>query len=269
MKPKAPPSLVQPGPGILWAMQHAVIYAFKSPGSGAVYVGKHKVHPMDLVEWSRAGVGPLPDGYLGSGRRWLRIVEDDGSAAVEWRILARVGGTQDVINKAERRAIQLARAVFGALCLNHKNGGGGRIPKGEASERSRTRIDPKARQEHHAERMRQWWAEPGRKEAHAAQSKRQWSDPAMRRKLQDGMASDGRPSGDDWQRKIGATHKALAQTQERKAQLSVASRIGHRKRRARKALAPFRRAPALQSPGVVLWDAPCGSPLGIAGPGLH
>lgn len=245
----------------------AVIYAFRSPVSGAVYVGKHTVHFLDLAEWSRAGVGPLPDGYLGSGRRWLRTATEEGSAAVEWRILARVDGTQAEINSAERRAIRLARASFGPLCLNHKNGGGGRIANGEAPQRSRPLLDPKARQEHHAEKMRQWWAKPGRKEAQAAQSQRQWNDPAMRRKMQDGMASDGRPSGDDWKRKIGASCKAAAQTAERKAQLDHAREVRDRKRRARKALAPYRCQPTLQSPSVTLWPAPSGSPLGISGPG--
>ena len=188
---------------------------------------------------------------------------------MDWRILARVGGTQEVINKAERRAIRLARAVFGALCLNHKNGGGGRIPKGEASERSRTRMDPKTRQEHHAERMRQWWAEPGRKEAQTAKAQRQWMDPQMRQKMEAGLASAVRPPADESHRKIGVTHKVLAQKPERRAQLDRARAVRDRKQSARKALAPFRRAPALHSPGVTVWRTPCGSPLGIAGPGLH
>ena len=40
---------------------------------------------------------------------------------------------------------------------------------------------------------------------------------------------------------------------ERKAQLTRASMISVRKRRARKALAPFVQPPALTAPGVTLW----------------
>ena len=63
-----------------------------------------------------------------------------------------------------------------------------------------------------------------------------------------------------------ATHKALAQTPERRALFSRAAKIGHRKRRARKALAPFLHPPLWDTPGLTVWLAPSGSPLGITTP---
>ncbi|MBS0002326.1 MAG: hypothetical protein KFF45_04520 [Thioalkalivibrio sp.] len=63
-----------------------------------------------------------------------------------------------------------------------------------------------------------------------------------------------------------ATHKALAQTPERRALFSRAARIGHRKRRTRKALAPFLHPPLSDTPGLTVWLAPPGSPLGITTP---
>lgn len=123
MKPKAPPSLVQPGPGILWAMQHAVIYAFRSPGSGAVYIGKHEPKSgVDPTQWPRRGNGRLPDGYKGSGNVVPRFHERHGTT-VQWRILAIV--PLDDWVRAERRAIHLARLIFGPKCVNIRDGGEG------------------------------------------------------------------------------------------------------------------------------------------------
>lgn len=66
-----------------------------------------------------------------------------------------------------------------------------------------------------------------------------------------------------------AQGKARIQTPEGAATLARAQTVAARKGRARKVLSPFRRPPALQSPGVTVWHAPCGSPLGIAGPGRN
>ena len=99
----------------------AVIYAFRSPGSGAVYIGKHQCSPEG---WPRRGTGCLPDGYRGSGVVVGRFHRRHG-AAVQWRILAVVDGDRDAVNAAERRAIRLARVVLGRRCVNVLEGGDG------------------------------------------------------------------------------------------------------------------------------------------------
>ena len=99
----------------------AVIYAFRSPGSGATYIGKHQCSPGG---WPRRGTGCLPDGYRGSGVVVGHFHRRHG-AAVQWRILAVVDGGRDAVNAAERRAIRLARALLGKLCVNHASGGDG------------------------------------------------------------------------------------------------------------------------------------------------
>lgn len=98
-----------------------VIYAFRSPASGAVYVGKHQCSPEG---WPRRGAGRLPDGYKGSGVAVVNFHRRHG-AAVQWRILAVVDGDRDTVNAAERRAIRLARAVLGRQCVNRQAGGDG------------------------------------------------------------------------------------------------------------------------------------------------
>lgn len=105
-------------------MQQAVIYAFCSPGSGGVYIGKHAVTRDALEKWPRRGTGCLPDGYRGSGVVVGHFHRKHG-AAVQWRILARVTGTRDRMNAAERRAIRLARHILGRLCVNQRDGGDG------------------------------------------------------------------------------------------------------------------------------------------------
>lgn len=116
----------------------AVIYAFRSPGSGAVYIGKHK---CDCAGWPKRGFGRLPDGYKGSGRAVRRFHERHGEA-VEWRVLVVVDAARDAVNAAERRAIRLARKVLGRKCANMTDGG-----DGWTSERSRNHwSDPKNRE---------------------------------------------------------------------------------------------------------------------------
>lgn len=97
----------------------AVIYAFRSPGSGAVYIGKHECDPS---RWPRRGSGRLPDGYAGGGKAVARFHARHGER-VEWRILAVVAPGD--WPRAERRAIRLARALFGQRCVNVLAGGPG------------------------------------------------------------------------------------------------------------------------------------------------
>lgn len=101
----------------------AVIYIFRCP-KGRVYAGRRTVSPEALRCWPNRGAGPLPDGYRGSGKAWQRVARKHGDALV-WRIVARVDGTRQDADRAERRAVALTRAVFGRLCLNLRDGGQG------------------------------------------------------------------------------------------------------------------------------------------------
>lgn len=103
---------------------HTVIYIFRST-SGRAYVGRRAVSAGALRRWPRAGRGPLPDGYCGSGKVWQAVVARHGMAGAEWRILARVTGSRDEANAVERRAVRLARAIFGPSCVNIRDGGDG------------------------------------------------------------------------------------------------------------------------------------------------
>jgi hypothetical protein len=98
-----------------------VIYAFRSPGSGAVYIGKHEPK-VDPAHWPRRGNGKLPDGYEGSGLVVPRFHARHGER-VQWRILAVVPLAD--WPRAEQRAVDLARAVFGRKCVNIADGGQG------------------------------------------------------------------------------------------------------------------------------------------------
>ncbi len=101
----------------------AVIYIFMCP-KGCVYAGRRTVSPEALRFWPNRGTGPLPDGYAGSGKAWQRVARKHRDALV-WRIVARVDGTRQDADRAERRAIRLTRALFGRLCLNIFDGGQG------------------------------------------------------------------------------------------------------------------------------------------------
>ena len=101
----------------------AVIYIFRCP-KGRVYAGRRTVSPDALRCWPNRGTGPLPDGYKGSGKAWQRVARKHGDALV-WRIVARVDGTRQDADRAERRAVALTRALFGRLCLNLRDGGQG------------------------------------------------------------------------------------------------------------------------------------------------
>lgn len=101
-----------------------------------------------------------------------------------------------------------------------------------------TRAETKAKTRRHLERLQ---ADPDwqeRRDAGLAKAKVAASAPEVRAKAN---ASNS------------VTHKALAQTPERQALFVRAAQIGHRKRRARKALAPFSVPPSISRPGVCLW----------------
>lgn len=100
-------------------MTAVVIYAFRSPGSGAVYLGKHECDPTG---WPRRGNGRLPDGYPGRGKVVEHFHRRHG-AKVQWRILTivPVAGWP----RAEKRAIHIARRIFGSRCVNIRDGGDG------------------------------------------------------------------------------------------------------------------------------------------------
>lgn len=281
-------------------MQHVVIYAFRSPGSGAVYIGKRepKVNPTG---WPRRGRGYLPDGYKGSGDVVPRFHARHGSR-VEWRILAIVPVAD--WSRAERRAIHLARLIFGRKCVNIRDGG-----EGSTSADARALwTDPTYAQRTKAG-IRAAMARPAVKAKLSAAGKRSWSDPAYAERMKGVMSEvmerpgmlDRRNAGikeahtrpdtkaktlrhlerlqadPDWQARRAAglakamqaasapevrakanasnslTHKALAQTPERKALFVRAAQIGQRKRRARKALAPFCVPPSIAGRGATLW----------------
>lgn len=290
-------------------MSAVVIYAFRSPGSGAVYVGKHECDPTD---WPRRGNGRLPDGYPGKGRVVDRFHRRHG-AAVQWRILAVVSVSDWV--QAERRAIHLARLICGRRCVNQSSGGDGFTsadslalwadPKVKAKRRD-TEATP-AVKERRSAAMKAVHARPdvrarraaaaarpdtkekrsiAAKEVHAredvkarhrqgtkdalarpevraklsAASKEVMARPEVRARM---AATNARPEVKA--RRSAATKEALNRPEVR-AKLGDAMRRSWQRRRATKALAPFRRAPALHRPGLTVWHAPCGSPLGMAGP---
>ncbi len=101
---------------------HTVIYIFRST-SGSAYVGRRAVSAGALRRWPRAARGPLPEGYCGSSKVWQAVVARHGMDSADWRILARVSGSREDANAVERRAIRLARAIFGASCVNIREGG--------------------------------------------------------------------------------------------------------------------------------------------------
>ena len=80
----------------------SVIYLVWAPTAGRFYVGKH-VTP-NAFEWPRRGTGPLPDGYLGSGTVWRRVVKKYGRDGLRWIILARC--------ESEAEAYRLERDVY-------------------------------------------------------------------------------------------------------------------------------------------------------------
>lgn len=99
-------------------MTTAVIYIFRCP-RGRVYAGKTT---RGVEAWPHRGRGPLPSGYVGSGRAWKAIFRKHGPAC-EWRVLWT--GPEAEVWQVERRVIRLTRRVFGNRCVNFKDGGDG------------------------------------------------------------------------------------------------------------------------------------------------
>lgn len=99
-----------------------VIYLFVSP-SGRAYAGRHTCQHEG---WPRRGSGALPSGYRGSGKLWANVTRRHGSA-IRWIILRRFGpdAARADIDAAERRAVRLARAMWGERCMNLREGGEG------------------------------------------------------------------------------------------------------------------------------------------------
>lgn len=268
-------------------MQHVVIYAFRSPGSGAVYLGKHECDPAG---WPRRGNGYLPDGYKGSGDVVPHFHTRHG-AAVEWRILAIV--PLDDWPRAERRAIHLARLIFGRKCVNIRGGG-----RGLSSAESRAMLaDPEiVKRQRQASREAMDRPEV-REKRRAAQLGRKLS-PDTCAKLS--AVKRGVPKAEAHKAKIGAALRAFradpvnaermaalsrenARRPERNAKLSASLKgqpksdearrnmsIAAKRRcardKARRALAPFAVPPSISRPGVCLWAFLPTLRLSIAGP---
>lgn len=242
----------------------AVIYIFRCP-KGRVYVGRRTVSPEALRCWPGQGINRLPDGYAGSGKAWQSIHRRHGRMCI-WRIVARVEGGRDAVNRAERRAIHLARLIFGPKCVNILSGG-----EGLTSEEARAlHADPAVKERHKA----------GAREAQNRPEvkAKQRIDPSIRARR--AVAAAARPEVKAKQRSVAkevsarpeviakrvTVGRALARTPERKAHLDRARQINNRKRRARKALAPFTISPAVSLPGATVWIHRPGLTLGISGP---
>lgn len=222
-------------------MEHAVIYAFKSPGSGAIYIGKHECNPDG---WSRRGNGRLPDGYPGRGKVVEHFHRRHG-AAVEWRILAVVPLTDWV--RAERRAIHLARLIFGRKCVNILSGGEGlssvaaRALHADPAVKARHRealkaatatperraqmstqakgatATPEAKARMSAQAKARW-SDPEAKARMSAQSKARWSDPETKARMSAGIREAlAHPE-------VKARRSATNNTPEVKARRSVAAK---------------------------------------------
>ena len=265
----------------------AVIYAFRSPGSGATYIGKHQCSPEG---WPRRGNGRLPDGYRGSGVVVGHFHRRHG-AAVQWRILAVVDGDKDRVNAAERRAIRLARHLWAGRCVNVLEGGEG-LTSADASARwadpalrakmSAGQMEANARPEVKVKRSTANKAatnHPEARERLSATAKAAWSDPALRAKMSaSNKAANARPevkakisaasksmwsdpehtakmsaaakaqwSDPEYVAKNAAAQKALAQTPERRAQLAAIQASAHSPEAKAKAAATRARNKALRA----------------------
>lgn len=235
----------------------AVIYIFQCP-KGRVYAGRRSVSPEALRCWPNRGHGPLPDGYVGSGKAWQAVARRHGAALV-WRIVARVAGDRDAANAAERRAIRLARAVWGRKCLNVADGGDGQT----------------------REAMQRYWADPASANRNRAAIVAARGDPVVEARRLTGLAQAMKDPAVQARRRAGLAvamadpavqarrNLAAAEAMQRpevKARQIAGLRAAARKRRARKALAPFAVPPSIAAPCVCLWAFLPTLRLSIAGP---
>lgn len=259
-----------------------VIYAFRSPGSGAVYLGKHEPK-VDPTTWPRRGNGKLPDGYDGSGAVVPRFHARHG-AAVQWRILAIVPVAD--WPRAERRAIHLARLFFGRKCVNRKGGG-----EGFTSEEARAmHADPAVKARHAAalkdaiarpevKARRQagvdgWTASP-RGKAHMASraaspefkaGRDAWNaSPAGQAHMRKMNAWTGTAAGKEALRNLNADPGIKAKTMAALPKAWAATRRKFARIRAGEALAPFILSPTISRPGIRVWVHRPDLPLGIGG----
>lgn len=269
----------------------AVIYIFQCP-KGRVYAGWRGVSPEALRAWPNRGSGPLPCGYTGSGNPWRRIARRH-KAALVWRILARVDGTQADVDAAEVRAIRLARAVFGQRCVNVADGGQGLSSEvqrqlwADPAHATKTlaalaaaRLVP-GFEEKRLARLAAAMKDPAiqakrlsaaavamndaaYRDKQRAQMVRQQSDPTWTTKNRAQLAGlHNDPTFVDHLKRLNADPeiralrsaqgKARNQTPEGAAAMARMRAIGARKHRARKALAPFIQPPTWTRGGAALW----------------
>ncbi len=226
-------------------MQHAVIYLFVSP-SGRAYAGRHF---CDHASFPRRGTGPLPDGYLGSGKPWGNVARKHGPA-LRWVILRRFaeGTPRATLDAAERRAICLVRNLWSDHCMNVREGGTGLT----SADALRMAADP------------DWLAKNKAASKALAQTPKRRDQLVRARAAStalantpDGIAQRKRASAasktPEALEKNRAALKLRCATPEGKACLDRARETNNRKRRARKALAPFKVPPIMRVSGATVW----------------
>lgn len=195
-----------------------VIYAFRSPGSGAVYIGKREPKE-DPRHWPRRGHGRLPDGYGGSGDVVPRFHARHGDR-VEWRILAIVPLAD--WPRAERRAIHLARLLFGRRCVNIRDGGDGWTSEEARAMGLRNAADPDWRAKNSA-RNKARAKDPEWLEKVSARNKALAADPEWRFKNR--AASKALAASPEWRAMVSAHRRAFASTPEGQSQIRHALKM--------------------------------------------
>lgn len=198
----------------------AVIYAFRSPGSGATYIGKHECSPEG---WPRRGTGCLPDGYRGSGVVVGHFHRRHG-AAVRWRILAEVDGGRDAVNAAERRAIRLARHLLADRCVNIREGGDGFTSAEARASLKAMWADPRHRafiSATSSTAAKAQWSDPEFAAKVSAAQKARWSDPEYAAKMS--TAATAQWSDPEYAAKVSAARNEAVRRPDVKARMSAAA----------------------------------------------
>lgn len=93
--------------------------------AGHVYAGTHQARARSGWRPARGerGTGALPDGYRGSGKRWLNVVRKHGVDAVRWRVVAVLTNpTRDKIDAMEQGVIAIVRRMWPSACCNLREG---------------------------------------------------------------------------------------------------------------------------------------------------